>query len=475
VVSVPVLSVSANSSLCSGQSVGLTAAGGFTSYSWSPSSSLNTSTNATVSASPTVTTTYTVTGTIGNNCIDDTTVVITVFTASVSSSPAQNICEGDSVALTANGGVSYEWSPVAGLNTSTGFSVTASPSSSTIYTVTGTDTNGCTAVSTTSVTVNSVAVLIADETICKGESIVLNVAGAGNYTWSPATDLSASTGAAVTANPDTTIIYTIIGIDNSGCADTASVTITVNPVPVLLVSNDTFICPQATVQLFVSGATDYAWSPFSGLTNSTISNPVSNPAFTTTYTVTGTNSFGCADSSTVVVEEKDYPVLTVTYDSTSYCHEMIQLYADGLAGYEYSWEPASDFSNPNVTDPIVSPTVNTTYSLLVTDADGCRFSYPIAVQYSQSDAIAIPNAFSPNGDGYNDFYKILYSCNFVLESFRIYNRWGQLIFETTDINEGWDGTFYETKCGLGVYAYVVVGHTYQNERVIQNGNVTLLR
>ena len=143
----------------------------------------------------------------------------------------------------------------------------------------------------------------------------------------------------------------------------------------------------------------------------------------------------------------------------------------GLNNNSFVWEPATGIINPTSPDPIVAPVATTTYSLIATDEDGCKFSYPITINYSPSGNIAVPSAFSPNGDGHNDVFRILHVCNFQLDDFSIYNRWGEMIFETTLINGFWSGN----DAPIGVYAYVIKGHTYQNEPVFMKGNVTLLR
>src|SRR5205085_908294 len=141
------------------------------------------------------------------------------------------ICNGQSVALTANGAQTYSWTPSTNLSSSTGSSVTANPSSTTSYTVTGTDANGCSATAQVTVMVNPLPVITVSTPapLCNGPSTALTANGAQTYSWTPSTNLSSSTGSSVTANPSSTTSYTVTGTDANGCSATAQVTVTVNP------------------------------------------------------------------------------------------------------------------------------------------------------------------------------------------------------------------------------------------------------
>ena len=162
-------------------------------------------------------------------------------------SPA--ICLGNSITLTASGAVSYSWSPATGLSATIGPTVTANPLTTTTYTVTGTDANGCTNTVVVEVAVISLPVISltpASATICRGSSTSLTASGAVTFSWSPATGLSAITGAAVIASPVNTTTYTATGTNATGCTNTEIVTVTVIPSPVTTGIN---ICPGGTGSL----------------------------------------------------------------------------------------------------------------------------------------------------------------------------------------------------------------------------------
>ncbi len=382
--------------------------------------------------------------------------------------PDQFSCLGGSIVLNsiATNANTYLWS--TGAN-----SQTLSVSTNGAYSVTVFDNQQCQASDTVNVNLNSILLQVSNQSVCFGSSVTLIALGAPNYTWSPSTGLNMTSGNSVIVNTDTSITYSVIG-DGGTCFDTATVTVTVNPVPTIIASSDTLVCQSQNCMLSVSGANSYLWSPSLGLSNSTSANPIANPVSSQNYMVTGSNQFGCTDTDTVTVNVIQPPAVSPGYDSTSFCHDVIQLHAYGVNNLNFHWEPSTEVGNSGVIDPLVFPTENTTYSLVVIDTTGCEFSFPLEITYAETNDVAIPNAFSPNDDGRNDLFKIIPICNFELDDFRIYNRWGELVFETNLIWDGWDGKCNDLKCSIGVYAYVVIGHTSNNQSVLLKGNVTLV-
>jgi hypothetical protein len=221
------------------------------------------------------------------------------------SSPAP-VCSGQSTTLNATGANTYVWSPSSSLSSSTGSSVTANPSSTTIYTVIG-NSLGCTATSQVTVTVFPLPVLIVTPpiTICKDDSAMLTASGANAYTWTPATGLSATTGASVTATPDSTTIYTVMATDINGCTASATIMVTVIPAPTVLASNNGPVCVGSPVTISASGANTYVWQPG----NMTGPNVTVTPLVTTTYSVIGTASNGCTSNATTIVVINPLPLV----------------------------------------------------------------------------------------------------------------------------------------------------------------------
>ncbi len=250
------------------------------------------------------------------------TVTVNSLPIVLASADDSEICEGSSTTLTASGATDYVWSPSAGLSSTTGASVTANPTVTTIYTVTGTDGNGCENTAQVEVTVNSLPIVSvsSDIEICEGSSTTLTASGATDYVWSPSAGLSSTTGASVTANPTVTTTYTVTGVDGDGCENTAQVTVIVNPLPTVSVfALNTEICTGSSTTLIATGASTYSWSPSAGLSSTTGSSVTANPTVTTTYTVTGTDINGCENTAQVEISVNPYPDASFTGLDNVYC------------------------------------------------------------------------------------------------------------------------------------------------------------
>jgi gliding motility-associated-like protein len=383
----PTLSVlPVNPSICLNQSVNLTA-GGASTYVWSPSSGLNQTTGTTVTASPISTTTYTITGTDANGCsntLSNTVAVNPLPNLSTTPSSA-TLCIGDSVTLNINGASTYTWSPGAGLNQSTGSQVKASPIATTTYTITGTNANGCINTQTISVTVNPLPIIIANgpNSACTGSSITLFGSGANTYTWS---------GGVINNSPFTisnTTTYTVTGTDANGCSNTASKTVTVNALPTLSVLpvNPT-ICLNQSINLTAGGASTYAWSPASGLNQTTGTTVTASPTSTTTYTITGTDANGCSNTISNTVAVNPLPTLSATPSSATLCiGDSVTLNINGAN--TYTWSPSAGLNQSTGSQVKASPMATTTYTITGTNANGCTNTQTISVTVNPLPVLSI--------------------------------------------------------------------------------------
>lgn len=288
--------------ICAGQSASLIAAGAGT-YNWSPSTGLSQTSGANVQASPSATTTYMVVGN-SNGCLDTAYVTLVVNQAPVLSvSPGTSICSGRSTTLQASGATTYNWSPSTGLNGTSGASVTASPTQTTTYTVTGSS-NGCQSSSQITVTVNALPIVNAGSatTICAGQSTNLNASGASSYSWSPSTGLNQTTGASVLASPSTSTLYQVIGTNANGCTASANVNVTVNNPPSALssISGSASSCLPLNTTYSVNpatNATSYNWTVPNGVSitggqGSTAINVSASVAVSGSICVTAQNTCG---------------------------------------------------------------------------------------------------------------------------------------------------------------------------------------
>jgi hypothetical protein len=367
----PVISAVANpgTPICLGQSANLianaiTSTGGLT-YIWQPGTL--TGDQVTVTPASTGPNTFTVTATDPNGCTGTATVTVSVnpLNAIAVTAGQNTLCAGQSTTLTATGAQTYTWAPASGLSSTTGSSVTANPTSTTTYTVTGTDANGCTATQATiTLTVNTPAALsatAAQPTLCVGQSTTLTATGGQTYTWAPATGLSSTTGNTVTANPATTTTYTVTGTDANGCTATqATVTISVNPLNQIVVSGITTICLGQSTTLTATGAQTYTWVPATGLSSTTGNTVTANPTSSTTYTVTGTDANGCtATQATVIVSVNPLNAIAVTAGQNTLCAgQSTTLTATGAQ--TYTWAPATGLSSTTGSSVTANPSSTTT-------------------------------------------------------------------------------------------------------------------
>lgn len=382
-----------DTSICAGESVVLDFSGtNAGNFMWSPATGLNTTTASSVIASPAVPTDYFVEA-VKNGCPVRDTIRVNVIPPFQVTANNAAICPGQSAVLTASGAAQYTWSPAAGLSAVSGSSVTASPAITTVYTIIGSTGSCSDTVQATVTLTDGLNIETAGAEICPGETIVLNASGAANYSWTPATGLSSTTGSSVQANPAVTTTYTITGTTN-GCSGTATATVIVKPAVQLQVTNAA-ICPGYTATLTASGADDYSWSPNTTLNSAVGPVVVAQPAATTVYTVTGTQN-GCSETiqATVTVT----PGLELTVNDFQICAGgQAVLIASGADSY--TWSPAVNFTLPDGSKVTSSPTVTTLYTVTGTNADStCSGSaqavvelindVPMSIQASPNPALA---------------------------------------------------------------------------------------
>lgn len=273
-----------------------------------------------------------------------------------------------------------------------------------------------------------------------------------------------------------TYAITLIVIDDKACTDTIQKNISVNAADIpLLVTNDTAICYETRIDLYVSGAKEYTWTPSIEIDKTTGSHVVTTPTKTRTYYVSGTDADGCLGTDSVQINLLGLPKIDITssYPDVTCDRDAVQLFVSGAESYE--WSPAEYFTDNTVNNPIVSPKIGTRFGVLGTDANGCVGSANIPIYVNKEVRIFVPSAFSPNGDGLNDYIKVTPVCYFELKEFCIFNRWGQLLFMTNDANLGWDGRFNGVLQDIDVYFYFAKGIKGDGRVGIIRGDFTLVK
>jgi gliding motility-associated-like protein len=260
-----------------------------------------------------------------------------------------------------------------------------------------------------------------------------------------------------------------------GCKgiDSAAITIHANNFAEL----DTVIalCPHEKAQ-FWPRSTDptvkYVWRPSMYLDDSTASQPWVKPITTQKYWAVAINQFGCLDTVTVSVVVHPGATLFLTDSVTIYPGESYQI-SPQTNCVNFLWTPSGGLSNNRISNPVAKPETNTKYVVKGANEWGCVVSDTINVLVSTESLIALPNAFTPGGQ--NQTFKILKRGEATLNYFRIFNRWGNLLFETTDIDAGWDGTYKGQLQPFGVYVYDIEAVTSTGKKFHKTGNVTLIK
>jgi len=481
----PVVSVSAAggiTTICEGDQISLTASGAVT-YAWTPSASLSSSSSAVVSATPVHTTTYSVTGYSSAGCQSSNSATITIV---VNTTPqvqlnatGATICPGSQTTISASGADSYFWSPQSGIVSQNGSTVTVSPVIATTYTVTGSVAGGCSSAPVIfqvqlypGVSANIIS--SSGTSICENTSTTLSgmaVGGdAGPYTYSWSSGSSQSN---ITVSPSTSQLYILTVTD--GCLQMAidSIYINVTPVPnvPILSLNGNSGCADFTVAFIADtlglGVSSFTW--YFGNQGSSSQ----NPAYYTytnagTYDITYSVEFfnGCyihqnhaaninvygnpladfyySPSNTIVESETD-----VNFYNRSTGHNMsFWTFTSSSSSYQSIEEnPVYIFPNSGYFD----------ITLYVQNTYGCTDSLTKTIRVSDQVTFFIPNAFTPGSDGVNDFFGPQ-GIGLDPESydFFVYNRWGEQIFYTNDIDMHWDGRDKKGEfVPQGVYSYII--------------------
>jgi len=397
----------ATDTVCLGGSVWIggapTASGGTPgyTYSWAPAGGLSSTIVANPTATPGATTVYTVTVTDSRGCTDMDSIMIVVNPVPTADAGADDtVCVGSGMVIggspTASGGTpgyTYSWSPAGGLSSTTVANPTATPGATTVYTVTVTDSRGCTDMDAITVVVSPLPTADAgpDDTVCVGSGTPIGgspTASGGTpgytYSWSPAGGLSSTTVANPTATPGATTVYTVTVTDSRGCTDMDAMTVVVSPLPTADAGVDDTICAGGSGMTIggsptASGGTPgytYSWSPAGGLSSTIVANPTANPGATTTYTVTVTDAAGCNDMDSVTVTFDPNPTADAGPDDTICDGASVIIGGSptgsgGLGAFSYAWTPGGTLDNAAIANPTATPTVTTSYMLTLTDAAGC--------------------------------------------------------------------------------------------------------
>lgn len=387
--SLPYADAGVDKSFCMGSSVSIgTGLILGNTYSWSPATSLNNSSVSNPLASPTSNTKYTLTVTNSNGCSSKDSVMVFVNPLPIANAGInKSLCLNNSVSIGSPqiSGNTYNWSPTTGLNNSNISNPITTVTISTNYILLVTDTNGCNTNDTVKVTVNSlpIANVSNDKTICSDSSVSIGASTISGYTynWLPISGLNNSTVSNPIATPMLTTKYVLMVTDSNSCSSKDSVTVSVNPLPIANAGPDKKLClgNSITIGSTQIAGNSYSWLPTLGLSNASVSNPVTNINITTTYILTVTNTNNCIANDTVTVSVNLLPVAYVSNNKTVCSGSSVSIGASTISGYTYNWLPVSGLNNSTVSNPTATPTSTTKYALSVMDSNSCSAKDSITV------------------------------------------------------------------------------------------------
>jgi gliding motility-associated-like protein len=391
------------------------------------------------------------------------------------------ICSIDTLPLRSVGNGAFSWTPNYNIINSTSANPSVYPKQTTSYIVSLNE-NGCVKQDTIRVRVLDFITVDAgrDTSICSTDSIILRpVSDALQFSWSPATAMNNSQVKNPVASPTADITYHVVA--NLGkCQDRDSIRIKVSPYPVANAGGDTSICFSnvAQLQATMSGAS-FTWAPVNSLQNANTLTPLAKPTTTTTYLLTVRDTLGCPkpvrDSVTVSVVPR--VMAFAGNDTTIVANQPLQLNATGGTGY--AWLPVTGMNDGSIANPLVTlnATVDTiTYRVRVSTPEGCFASDDMKVTvFKTGPEIFVPSAFTPNTDGKNDVLKPVAVGIKSLTYFKIFNRWGQVVYSSTDLSHGWDGKINGVTQATDTFVYMAEATDYLGNVFKRKGTVVLIR
>jgi gliding motility-associated-like protein len=459
VLSKPTITISAPDTICPGDYVNLTVRG-TNNYKWSTSA-----TDSNLSVNPLVTTTYWVVGSNGYCNSDSGKVTITVRSRPlITVSANDTICLGESTTLSARGLPTYVWNTSA-----TDSNITVNPLVTTTYWAIGTDGTCFSDTAKIVVTVVSKPVITVsmDDTICIGDAITLRARGATIYQWN-----TTASDSDLVVSPSVTTSYWVLGGYGACTSDTGKVTITVVAKPVISISPDDTICVGESTILGVRGATTYMWSTTEKDSDVTVS-----PSVTTTYWAIGSNGACGSDTQkvTVVVLPKPTALFGASPNKGT---APLTVQFTNLSSYAttYLWEFGDGDTSTTISPThIYTDTGTFVITLYAFNSKGCSDTFRLLIVVKQKYMIFIPDAFSPDGNGINDFFEVYMQGGSVLKG-EIYDRWGEMLYEWTwPGGKWWDGTYKNEAVQTGLYIYILNVKDTDNYRHIYKGTIKIFR
>jgi gliding motility-associated-like protein len=422
----------------------------------------------------------------GSPCTSTKTFTITAPPAlAVLSNPSNSNCTGNngSISITASGGTpAYQYSIDNGVTyqVSNQF-LNLAPGS---YNIVVKDANSCLKPFTQIISlIDTMRLELGpDATICVGSSVTLQPQTnpqTDTFKWTPAAGLDHDTAKNPIASPNDTTRY-ILTAKWGICQRKDTITVRVLHKPIANAGNDTTVCYKTNALLVgsasnLSGTVNYSWAPPDSLNTPNVSSTIARIDTTRKFTLTVTDNYGCSFSVSDSMWVFMMPPLVVFAgnDTNAIIGRPHQLLASG--GANYAWTPAGPLNNPFIANPLAILFNDTYFTVQVTDAIGCKASDGVFIKVYEGPNYYVPNAFSPNGDGLNDVFRPIPVGIQSTEYFRVYNRYGELMFQTNKWLEGWDGMYKGKKAAVGTYAWMIKGVDKNGRIVEMKGTMILIQ
>lgn len=352
------------------------------------------------------------------------------------------------------------------------------------YTVTVKDINGCITTQNVTVPLDNIVTLDAgaDIEICESKSKQFNtVSNAGSFVWTPSLYLNDNTLQNPTVSMPLATIKYYVTATTGICSRIDSVTMIFNPAPIPDAGNNEAICFGKSVQLSGSGGILFRWFPNTFLNNANLQHPTSiRPANSITYYLNVADAKGCLSL------QKDSVHITVTPEAIVFAGrdtvvaigQPLSLLAIDVnhSGFtNYLWSPSYGLNNPFIANPVALPDHDITYTVTAGTANGCEASSKIKITVYRGPEIYVANVFTPNGDQRNDVLRAKPVGIRSFTYFRIFNRWGQPVFTTTDAARGWDGRVNGVIQSTGTYAWMAEAVDYRGNVIQRKGTTTIIQ
>jgi gliding motility-associated-like protein len=412
-------------------------------------------------------------------CVDTVRKQVSVASVPLLNLPNDTlICAIDTLQLNVSGSGQFRWSPNYMINNVNLKNPLVSPDIPTTYYVNVVVAPGCENTDSVFVDVRSFVSLRAgqDTTICLGDSIFFRPQSDGiSYSWSPAATVSSPTAKETWVRPTGTTRYAVVSTIGK-CQATDGFVVNTVAYPFADAGADTVICIGDAAFLSARGGLQYFWYPGNTLDDQTLRSPVARPLETTDYAVAVYDDRGCPKPSYDTVRVVVVPPVPAFAgnDTVVVIGQPMQLRASG--GVVYNWSPVANLDRPDAVDPIARLNDDMTYVVRVSTQEGCYAFDTLQVKvYKTPPELFVPTAFTPNGDGLNDRLKPIPVGIATLVYFRVYNRYGELVFSTNEVGKGWNGVYKGRDQGNESFVWQALGIDYLGNQVFRKGQTTLIR